>query len=68
MAWTKIGTVNIRFKDEGWRSARHPRWCPGCGEERLVTETTIAGRTSFYCDVCSHRWIAQDDELTRSVE
>ncbi len=30
--------------------------CPRCGEDRLVTPTTVKDRTDYYCDVCSWIW------------
>jgi len=59
----KVGDLNRWLDKDGWRSAKHPRWCPGCGESRLVTATTIAGRTAFHCDVCTQRWVAADDDV-----
>ena len=30
--------------------------CPKCGEDRLITRSTDAGRETAYCDVCAHQW------------
>lgn len=40
----------------GWRSEAEERQCPKCREERLVLATTIYGKKSYYCQVCSHGW------------
>lgn len=41
----------------GWRSEGRPEEpCPKCKQEGGVTHTTIYGRTSGFCSVCSHHW------------
>lgn len=66
--YTKVHVLNRRFKDQGWRSAADQRFCVGCGETALVTETTIHGQTTFYCNVCSHTWKALDFEVCQCPE
>ena len=51
-----VAEWNRRLKDDGWRSAGDPRWCPRCQEERIVTLTTIFGKTTGYCGVCALTW------------
>lgn len=56
MAEPTIRDWNRRLKMDGWRSAGEPRMCPRCQEDRIVTVTTIAGKTTGYCGVCSFSW------------
>jgi uncharacterized protein (DUF983 family) len=58
-----IGQLNMRFARDGWRSAGLEKQCPRCGEDRLVTATTIHGKTDYYCDVCAKAWIPADEEI-----
>lgn len=41
----------------GWQSRGVEKMCPRCQEDRLVIETIIFGRTSYYCEVCSYSWV-----------
>ena len=57
-----VAALNAKFRDNGWRSAGLERMCHGCGEDRLVTVTTIHGKTTAYCNVCSTHWVPDDRE------
>lgn len=54
-----VAAWNERFKDDGWRSAKHDVYCPKCKEGRYVTVTTIHGRTHAACDCCGFGWNVQ---------
>jgi hypothetical protein len=44
-------------KDKGWRSEGKPEEpCPKCKQCGFVFYTTIHGRTSGDCSVCSYSW------------
>lgn len=51
-----VAEWNRRFKDDGWRSAGMDRECPRCQQPRLITVTTIFGRTTGYCNCCAFSW------------
>lgn len=57
-----VAEWNARLKADGWRSAGLEKICPRCQEERLVTATTIQGKTDYYCNVCAFAWVPPDDE------
>lgn len=52
-----VAEWNRRFKDDGWRSAsQHDIDCPRCKQPRLVTVTTIHGKTTAACSCCGFGW------------